>query len=446
MAMRPPGYNNLPSSNQRGGELGTCVQASGNKPVFVDAFAGCGGLSLGLLRAGWSGLFAIEKDAFAFETLKANLVDGSRQTYAWPEWLEQKPWTIEALMEAHGEQLDALRGQVDLLAGGPPCQGFSSAGRRRPGDPRNVLVERYLEFVEIVRPRMVLIENVRGITYDFVQDNDESTRRNFANDVIARLGEHYHVYTDTLRCSMFGVPQQRPRFFLVGMLKSEGKRLSGSDVPFARLRANRVRFLDARGLKPRVSSKQAISDLECNLAGIGPCPDSVGYEAIKTARPRTNYQVLMRDGYQGVVQDTRLAKHRPHIVERFEKIIQDCQRDGRLNVQLNREMRDRYGIKKMATRVLDPSLAAPTITSMPDDLLHYSEPRTLTVRENARLQSFPDWFEFKGKYTTGGERRAREVPRFTQVANAVPPLVAEMWGEVLLRYALAKPRADKMAA
>lgn len=420
---------------------------NGDRRVFVDAFAGCGGLSLGLLRAGWSGLFAIEKDAFAFETLRTNLIaEGARHRYVWPDWLEQKPWTIESLMSAHGDQLQALRGRVDLLAGGPPCQGFSSAGRRRPGDPRNVLVERYLEFVDIVRPTMVLMENVRGITYDFVDGGDEATRRNFANDVISRLGEHYHVYTDILRCSMFGVPQQRARFFLVGMLKSEGRRLAGSDTPFARLKASRARFLDARGLKPSVTSKQAISDLECSIAGIGPCPDSAGYEAIRTGRPRTNYQILMRDGFEGVVHDTRLAKHRPHIVERFGNIIADCQCAGRLNVQLNREMRDRYGIKKMATRVLDPAQAAPTITSMPDDLLHYSEPRTLTVRENARLQTFPDWFEFKGKYTTGGERRAREVPRFTQVANAVPPLIAEMWGEVLLRYAAERVLPDRAAA
>lgn len=111
-------------------------------------------------------------------------------------------------------------------------------------------------------------------------------------------------------------------------------------------------------------------------------------------------------------------------------------------------MRERHGINKLATRVLDPAKAAPTITSMPDDLIHYAEPRTLTVRENARLQTFPDWFEFRGKYTTGGERRAREVPRFTQVANAVPPLVAEMWGEVLFAYAIARRRAgrEKLAA
>jgi len=398
------------------------------------------------MRAGWKGLFAIEKDGFAFETLKVNLIDGPRFQYQWPEWLEQKPWTIESLMAAHGIELMALRGKVDLLAGGPPCQGFSSAGRRKSGDPRNELVERYLEFVEAVQPRMVLIENVRGITYDFVDGADDTVRRNFATDVISRLSTRYHVYTDTLRCSTFGVPQQRPRFFLVGMLKADGKRLPSADTPFSRMRDLRIRFLEQRGLKSRMSSKQAISDLERERAGTGPCPDSKGYDAILTAAPRTNYQHLMRDGFEGVVSDTRLAKHRPHIVERFGKIIAECREAGRLNVQLNREMREKHGIKKMATRVLDPDLPAPTITSMPDDLLHYSEPRALTVRENARLQTFPDWFVFKGKYTTGGERRAREVPRFTQVANAVPPLMAEMWGEVLMRYYKARAASHKLAA
>ena len=91
-------------------------------------------------------------------------------------------------------------------------------------------------------------------------------------------------------------------------------------------------------------------------------------------------------------------------------------------------MREQLGIRKLTTRVLDPDLPAPTVTSMPDDLLHYREPRTLTVRENARLQTFPDWFRFCGKYTTGGHLRRLEVPRFTQVANAVPPLLAEILG------------------
>lgn len=434
-------------ANRHGGESGASVQVGIKKPVFIDAFAGCGGLSLGLLKAGWRGLFAIEKDSFAFDTLQTNLTGKvSKCTFDWPDWLPIQPWTIEELMEQHADQLSGLRGHVDLLAGGPPCQGFSSAGRRRTGDPRNVLFERYLDFVELVRPRLVLIENVRGITYDFGAGGDLEGKRNFADELVARLGKMYHVYADTIRCSSFGVPQHRPRFFLVGMLKSEFKRLPSGEDPFAWLRASKVRFLEKRSLGTKVTSRQAIGDLEMERAGVGPSPDTKGYEALLAPRPLSNFQRLMNDGHRGPVSDTRLANHTPRIVERFEKIIAECKASGRLNVQLNRAMRERYGIKKMATRVLDPEAPSPTITSMPDDLLHYREPRTLTVRENARLQTFPDWFVFKGKYTTGGELRARQVPRFTQVANAVPPLIAEMWGEVLMKYAATRTRSNQMAA
>jgi DNA (cytosine-5)-methyltransferase 1 len=407
------------------------------KPVFIDAFAGCGGLSLGLLKAGWRGLFAIEKDAFAFDTLRSNLTGkGANWAFDWPDWLLLKPWSVEELMEQHADQLLALRGHVDLLAGGPPCQGFSSAGRRRTDDPRNVLFERYLEFVELVRPRLVLIENVRGITYNFDFGSDLADTRNFAAELAARLGEGYHVYTDTIRCSSFGVPQKRPRFFLVGMLKSEFKKLPSEHDPFILLHELKVPFLRKRSLGTKVTSRQALSDLEKVRAGVGPSPDTKGYQALLAPRPLSNFQRLMNENHKGPVTDTRLANHTQRIVNRFEKIIDECRKSGRLNVQINKEMRERYGIKKMATRVLDPNEPSPTITSMPDDLLHYSEPRTLTVRENARLQTFPDWFVFKGKYTTGGDLRARQVPRFTQVANAVPPLIAEMWGEVLMKYAV----------
>jgi DNA (cytosine-5)-methyltransferase 1 len=410
-------------------------------PLFIDAFAGCGGLSLGLLRAGWRGLFAIEKDDFAFKTLKTNLVDqGAKHRYDWPEWLDQKSWTIEALIKQHGKKLEALRGRVELLAGGPPCQGFSSAGRRKPSDPRNELFQQYLQFVELVRPRMVLIENVKGFTYDFVERDDPSIRRNFAAELVAKLNETYHVYTDTLSLSEFGIPQHRQRFFIIGMLKDDFRELEGARKPFDRLRARKSTFLKAKGIAEQVTSYQALSDLEVERAGTKDCPDSSGFKAIKTVVGKSAYQKLMRDGHEGEVGDTRLARHRPDIAARFALIIEDCKARKRLNVQLNKEMREIYGIKKMATRVLDPKKPSPTITSMPDDLLHYAEPRTLTVRENARLQSFPDWFRFQGKYTTGGERRAREVPRFTQVANAVPPLIAEILGEVLLEDVRARNR------
>ena len=132
-----------------------------------------------------------------------------------------------------------------------------------------------------------------------------------------------------------------------------------------------------------------------------------------------------------IPRDLRLARHADNIVRRFKEIIELCHAEGRLNTSVSTRVRERFGLKKRALRVLDPDRPSPTITSMPDDLIHYSEPRTLTVRENARLQSFPDWYSFQGKYTTGGHLRKKEVPRFTQVANAVPPLVARAIGEML---------------
>src|SRR5262249_60037296 len=120
--------------------------------------------------------------------------------------------------------------------------------------------------------------------------------------------------------------------------------------------------------------------------------------------------------------------------------------DGRLNTSIGEDLRAQFKLRKCALRVLDPDRPSPTVTSMPDDLLHYSEPRTLTVRENARLQAFPDWFSFKGKYTTGGHLRRKEVPRFTQVANAVPPLLGEAIGRTMLKIAATATKPLKMCA
>ena len=394
-------------------------------PVFADAFAGCGGLSLGLMRAGWKGLFAIEKDPCAFETLSANL------SYNWPRRIEQKPWDIHDLLSTRGDALASLSGKVDLLAGGPPCQGFSHAGRRRPDDPRNQLFRAYLELVELLQPRLLLLENVRGFTCNFKVPGEEPVE-NFAESLQQWLQVHYDVSYQIVHAADFGVPQTRPRYFLVAALKSLGIEREIEAV-FENLQQQAGSFLGERGLPRQPTAREAISDLEVGRNGTVPSRDSKGFEEISYKGPLTEYQKIMRGECKKPPTDTRLARHRPDIRERFEAIINTCREEGRLKVTVPAEIREVHGMKKMVTRVLDPIDSAPTITSLPDDLLHYLEPRTLTVRENARLQSFPDWFQFKGKYTTGGNRRRNEVPRFTQVANAVPPLLAEQLGLVLLR-------------
>jgi DNA (cytosine-5)-methyltransferase 1 len=362
----------------------------------------------------------------------------------WPSWLKQKPWSVEELLKRHLPELGTLRGKIDLITGGPPCQGFSSAGRRRAIDPRNVLVEYYLELVQIIQPKIVLMENVLGITYDFKANGTERGKPvlNFASKMKQRLSKNYEVACSTIRASSFGVPQVRPRFFLIAVLKSEPGAAALAKNFFPQVEGAAAEFLAERTIPRRVAARAAISDLEVRRNGTVACPDSKGYEAIAYRRPLNLFQRAMRDGFEGLPSDTRLAKHRPEIRRRFKKIIALCKAEGRSTVQLSRNMRERFGLKKMATRVLDPKKPAPTITSMPDDLLHYSEPRTLSVRENARLQTFPDWFVFKGKYTTGGELRRKEVPRFTQVANAVPPLLAELLGLVLRTHVFARLKSQ----
>jgi len=383
------------------------------------------------MQAGWIGRFAIERDKFAFATLKANLLaKGSPHKYVWPRGLPKEPIGIVELLSKYRDQLERVSRNVDVLVGGPPCQGFSSAGRRKHDDPRNQLFDSYLNLVDIIKPKAVLIENVRGFTLDFNTGNEV---KNFSQALKARLSDSYTVYERLLDLSMFGVPQRRTRYFVLAF-RSE---INVPD-PFAHLQSRLPSFLRSLQLTAPVSSGTAISDLEVGRNGTQPSTESKGFEETRYAGPLTRYQRLMNAGCK-VPTDLRLARHAEDIADRFKEIIELSHAEGRLNTSIGAEMRARFGLKKTALRVLDPDRPSPTITSMPDDLLHYSEPRTLTVRENARLQTFPDWYSFQGKYTTGGYLRKQEVPRFTQVANAVPPLVARAIGETLTDLLRIKP-------
>ncbi len=396
-----------------------------HKLTFIDAFAGCGGLSLGLMQAGCKGLFAIEKDKFAFETLRSNLVDREgRFHFVWKSWLPRKPISINTLLRKHRDDLKTLTGRVDLLVGGPPCQGFSMAGKRKHNDPRNKLFKSYLELVELLRPRIVLLENVRGFTTDF---NRDGQALNYSEKLKETLSSNYAVYEELIDVRAFGVPQGRIRYFLIAI--EPGLCVEN---PFDLIRAHLPTFLRSAGLHVPVSSATAISDMEVSRNGRRPSTDTPKFEEIAYKSPSTHYQRLLNAGTE-CPGDLRLARHMAEIERRFAKIIEISHAEGRLNKSISKDLKEKLGLKKCALRVLDPDKPSPTVTSMPDDLLHYAEPRTLTVRENARLQSFPDWFNFKGKYTTGGSLRRREVPRFTQVANAVPPLVAKAIGEVLTK-------------
>ncbi len=399
---------------------------------YIDLFSGCGGLSLGLGNAGWKGLFAIEKDEMAFETFKHNLIDGKYKHFDWPEWLPQQATTIQTLLKNYQKELTVLNGKVDLIAGGPPCQGFSLAGMRNPNDPRNKLSSQYIKMVKLINPKYILLENVRGFNATFKDAKGDKAKTPHSMVVKAKLERlGYSIFTNYVDSQNFGVPQQRTRFIMIGIRND----IFQKEVnPFDYLEKLRLTFIKDKGLSEKpISVKEAISDFEIASSHLvyHSGNKNNGFKKIDYVPPSklNPYQKIMRNGLNGLKPNAlRIARHKKTTIKKF-KLIQEICRPG---AALNSKEKAVIGTRKQIVSVLDPNKPSRTLTTLPDDLLHYSEPRILTVRESARIQSFPDDFVFRGNYTTGGKDRTKECPRYTQVGNAVPPLLGEILGELIM--------------
>ncbi|MCL4232524.1 MAG: DNA cytosine methyltransferase [Dehalococcoidia bacterium] len=466
--------------------------------TFIDLFAGCGGLSLGLEKAGFRSVLAVEKSPMAAQTYYHNFVrrlpDGAEGDREWAEFC-RLPVDVQietgvlvnevgVLLEQVG-YLSALRAQdIDLIAGGPPCQGFSMAGRRDPNDIRNLLPWQFLDVVAAVQPKAVIIENVVGIGQDFVKGGGAEAPFAQLRLALAATEPGYVVQPMRVNAMHFGVPEHRPRMLLVGLRRDLASRhglrpglaLWRSDdldtpllAPERRREAPRTvddalwDLVDADGgmlvyaeqcgqgryTEPRGAFAR---DMRCNPAWLPPALP----EAIAPATPlnRTQrkhaadialrfqlYQYLQEQGIRSNILNI------PMLVE-----LDEAERHSVLRQQLRTArfpaiapngralatdldelvfLLMRAGTKKHSQRALKASAPSPTVMSLPDDFVHHSYPRTLTVREVARLQSFPDLFEFRSKETTGSDRRRFEVPQYTQVGNAVPPLLAAAIGRRL---------------
>jgi len=394
-----------------------------NKLNYIDLFSGCGGLSLGLYNSGWRGLFAVEKNKDAFSTLQYNLIN-KRKHFHWPDWFPIINHDIREVLNHYQEQLDDLKNKVTLIVGGPPCQGFSMAGRRNQEDERNTLVDSYIDFIDTVRPKLLLFENVKGFTIEFGKDNLEGESISYSIYVKNRLESiGYNVRGEVLDFSEFGIPQRRKRFILIGCLENDPA------LFFKLIKENACEFLKEKKLKRNVTIEDAISDL-LKSHGTVPSPDSSKFKAGIYGDAVGSYQRYLRRGgrYKGRVADShRFANHQEDTIKMFQNVIDHAPKNRRLDGDLKKK----FNLKRRGVFLLDKDLVCPTLTTNPDDYIHYSEPRILTVREYARIQSFPDWYEFKGKYTTGGELRVMEVPRYTQLGNAIPPIFGEQAGRVL---------------
>lgn len=402
----------------------------------VDLFAGCGGVSQGFDQAGFETVFVNELHPVAMATFLRNragstLTDPKNHCFDILS-ITQKPTELDAL----ACRLRKIHGDIDVVIGGPPCQGYSGIGHRRSFDvdkeeiPSNHLYREMAKFVQAVGPKVFVFENVRGLLNSRWTSDGESgeiwndVQRAFRRIRIKRGARtlEYKIGSSLLFAKDYGVPQNRPRVILIGVR---------SDV----VPQTMPDGIEGGMLPAPIQGAPDLIDLLSDLVDVNWVPG--GETSRYLTKPLTKVQDQLRRRPDGsplrkgsLLTEQEYSKHSLEVIAKFQHMIAN---DG--------EIPESMRTKKFAQRLLPERWGekGPTITatSLPDDYVHFSQPRVPTVREWARLQTFPDWYEFEGKRTTGGRRRAgdpdagnwtRDLPKFTQIGNAVPVLLAEQIG------------------
>ncbi len=499
---------------------------------FIELFAGCGGLSLGLESVNFELFMANEFSPMAGETFAYNILrENLRQNpYSKTIWLSSNfsPGAVERLSEnpfkAKTGQIHNVtdttqlkgkliigdisqlynkilsckaltkqlrKAQIDLVSGGPPCQSYSSAGKRERDNERNNLPLAFAEFVSLVNPKLVLLENVTGIMRPFIYN---STRYYAWFEVAIEFAKRGYVpICFHVNAKFFGLPQNRPRFIMIAI---EAKRVK--ILPMDKVLSKSLKFYTE---VKRTKGKVNINDCDFKPWDLTDSKNLKEFtESIYLPTPITgsefrsvkfaihallrkkeefdienieydSYHNLLNDAFPNrglnglVVKNHKKRQHSKLIESRFrfyksiikinngqKKLILDSLKKGNIedltpsiikrlikkipNISTIEELElffVQHQTKKNSQKPLIMDKPAPATLTIPDDVCHYqpNHNRTLSIREMARIQSFPDWFEFRSKDTTGGHARRYEVPNYTQVGNAVPPLFAKILGEMM---------------
>lgn len=350
----------------------------------IDLFAGCGGFSCGFEQAGIKTVAAVEFDkdialSYAYNHPNTKLL-------------------IDDIKNVDNKK-NFTKYMADIIVGGPPCQGFSTAGARiRQGfvdDPRNYLFKHYLNIVKLVRPKMFIFENVKGIVH---YQNGEI----FKEIQKAFEAEGYKLQYTIVKAKEFGIPQARERTILIGSL-----------IDFDLHNEMEKTKQELIKLKSHFFDKVSVWDAISNL--YDPTIDGI----IKNVKPLNNYTKYL--SFKGETIKNHIAtKHNIIAISRIKKIKQS-ENFRALNEDIKSVHSGSYGR-------LDPNGIAQTITTRFDTpsggrFIHPFADRTITPREAARLQSFPDNFEFKGTKTSICK----------QIGNAVPPKLAYFFAIMIKR-------------
>lgn len=344
-----------------------------NKRKVIDLFCGAGGLTLGFEKQNFESVLAIDMWNNAIDTFNNNRKD--------------KVGVVKDIAEVDEKFIkNYVNGHVSGVIGGPPCQGFSLAGRRSEDDERNKLYQEYFKTLSIINPDFFVIENVTGIL----------SMKNGAvkDDIIKRAKKiGYNVYLDKLVASDYGVPQNRVRVFFVG-IKEE---------------LDKGTFKFPKKFNYKVTCEEAISDL--------PSLDNNDDPTKYISEPTSNYQKEMRK------HSTRVYNHeQTSHTEETKKLISYVPQGGSI-----KDLPDKLkGNRKYSSllRRMNSKSQSNTIDTGHRTYFHYQENRILSVREAARIQSFPDDYIFSGS----------KVNQYKQVGNAVPPLLAEQVAKAIAKY------------
>jgi DNA (cytosine-5)-methyltransferase 1 len=389
--------------------------------TFIDLFAGCGGLSEGFYKCGYKALLHLEIDSVACETLK------TRMKYYGYDNKEIDDAVLCA--DITGENIIAeidnrVKETVDIIIGGPPCQAFSSVGRAQSpdsmnNDPRNYLFENYLKILNHVKPKMFIFENVKGIL------TAKPKGVKIFERIIREMSETYNVVDDAgvvlLNAADYGVPQIRERVILIGVRK---------DIDYINVNQiysdiRKTNSNDDENLPDYFTVKDAIADLPKLL------PGESANKVIAESKNTKNAYLEKISNDSSLVYNHEARKHNAQDIERYRILSshKNWQLKDLQNVRPDLVHHDpkHFGNRYTVQEWDKPGKTVVAHLYKDGNLFIHPDPeqaRTFTVREAARIQSFPDDFVFEGSRTQ----------QYKQVGNAVPPLMAEAFAKTLKNY------------
>lgn len=427
-------------------------------PYAIDLFCGAGGCSEGLIQAGFHILFSSDISDMVEVTYRnrhqqLGLIQGEN---TWFERSDIRNLTGDTI-KSRIAKLDIFKGkdipEIDLMIGGPSCQGFSRAGRRDKSDPRNMLFGEYVRVISEIKPKYIVLENVEGfVDMQFIgykgitgiEYPDGSVTPDILTSELNEIG-YDTLKPRILNAADYGVPQRRNRIIFIGYRR--GLKAPSYPEPTTKPE-DYLTMVDAIGdlirdedIRASINKKARQYQKESRQ---GRTPDING-KPIKAKTVMNNELSRMSDivrerfslfqqGESGTYLRKRVIEQGIDISDKPALIELCCEKLGLTEDEVIRIFRDKKATKEQIDVLLTKknirqrfSADAPsaTVVTIADDYISPWESRTFSVREMARCQSFDDSFEFLGKRTTGGLKRRVEVPQYTQVGNAVPPLLAK---------------------